>query len=115
MVAAQINASNQCAIMWNYANVGGMPQDVAEAIIWYQKSTAQGDINAQFNLAEMYFNGDGITQDRTLAYAWVNLAAVSGDDEIVEKRNSYESKLSVVEKNKAHRLSSGWIKWQCRH
>ena len=60
----------------------------------------------------MYNNGDGVAQDNVLAYAWLNLAAVSGDDQVVKTRDLYESKLSSVEKSKAQRLSSAWKRGQ---
>ena len=34
-----------------------------EVIYWYEKSAKQGDQDAQFNLAKIYNNGDGIDKD----------------------------------------------------
>jgi hypothetical protein len=76
------------------------------------KKAAQGDADAQTELGGMYATGNGVDQDNVLAYAWLNLAAASGNDESVKRRDLYESKLSSVEKNKAQRLSSAWKKGQ---
>lgn len=38
----------------------------------------QGDANAQYNLGEMYFRGQGVPKDRTVAAKWYRLAAKQG-------------------------------------
>lgn len=38
----------------------------------------QGDANAQINLGVMYYNGDGVKQDKTEALKWVAKAAEQG-------------------------------------
>ena len=38
---------------------------------------AQGHATAQFNLGLMYSNGQGVPQDYTQAYMWLNLAAAN--------------------------------------
>ena len=35
---------------------------------------------AQSNLGSMYYRGKGVPQDYVLAYAWLNLAEMSGDE-----------------------------------
>ena len=110
--AAQGDADAQYNLGVSYANGEGVPKNAAQAVTWCQKAAAQGQANAQFNLGEMYARGEGVAQDNVLAYAWLNLAAVSGNDQSVKRRDSYESKLSSVEKNKAQRLSSAWKKGQ---
>jgi len=41
----------------------GTTQDDKQAFKWYTKSAEQGNINAQYNLALMYENREGVTQD----------------------------------------------------
>ena len=38
----------------------------------------QGDVNAQLNLALMYYNGEGVPQDDKTAVKWYTLAAEQG-------------------------------------
>jgi TPR repeat protein len=43
-----------------YKNGEGVPQDFKQAIQWYTKAAEQGDVDAQYNLALMYKNGEGV-------------------------------------------------------
>ena len=51
-----------------------MQKDEAAAVSWFQLAAEQGEAGAQFSLAAMYYNGDGVPRDYVLAYAWANLA-----------------------------------------
>jgi TPR repeat protein len=46
-----------------YANGEGVPQSYTEAIQWYRRAAAQGEMRAQFNLRLLYTNGQGVPQD----------------------------------------------------
>src|SRR5437868_1265917 len=48
----------------------GATQDSAKALVWYRKSAEQGYAPAEANLAYMYENGAGVTQDYKEAFAW---------------------------------------------
>ena len=39
----------------------------------------QGDVDAQLNLGNMYFNGEGVPQDDKAAVKWYRLAAEQGN------------------------------------
>ena len=58
-----------------------MPQNYQEALKWYRLAAAQGDSQAQYNVAWMYFNGHGVTQDYQEALKWYRLAAAQGDSQ----------------------------------
>ena len=45
---------------------------------WYRLAADQGDASAQHNLAVMYDNGQGVTQDYAQAVKWYRLAADQG-------------------------------------
>ncbi len=68
-VAAQFNLG-----LMHY-NAKGMPQNYAEAAIWFGLAAEQGDAAAQINLGVMSYNGEGIEQDYTQAHFWFTLAA----------------------------------------
>jgi hypothetical protein len=53
----------------------GVPQDYAEAAIWFRKAADQGDAAAQSLLGELYFSGHGVPQDYAEAYFWLDIAA----------------------------------------
>ena len=36
---------------------------ILRAIEWYKKSAEQGNVNAQYNLANLYLRGQGAAQD----------------------------------------------------
>jgi S1-C subfamily serine protease len=47
-------------------------------VTWLSKAAEQGNAEAQRNLGDCYFCGQGTTEDYVLAYKWVNLAAAHG-------------------------------------
>lgn len=51
-----------------------MPQDAAQAVVWYRKAAEQGNAGAQFALGAMYATGQGTPQDYQQAYAWSSVA-----------------------------------------
>ena len=57
----------------------GVPQDYTEALKWFHKAAEQGDVNAQYNLGQMYDKGLGIPQDYTEAIKWYRKVAEQGD------------------------------------
>ena len=62
-----------------YANGEGVPQDDAEARVWYRRAGKQGHAEAQRNLGEMWANGRGVPEDFGEAAAWYRRAAEQGD------------------------------------
>jgi hypothetical protein len=42
----------------------------------------------------MYYNGEGVTQDFTLAYMWMNIAGVAGDAETIKLRDIIASRMT---------------------
>lgn len=59
-----------------YETGKGVPQDYAQAAIWYRKAAEQGNPSAELNLGFLYANGQGVPQDTAEAYFWFDLAAV---------------------------------------
>jgi len=59
----------------------GREQNPAEAAAWYHKAAKQGFVDAQTNLAMMYYHGHGVPCDHEEASKWFSLAAKQGDKE----------------------------------
>ena len=74
------DASAQCALAecYDFGTCEGIPQDHFKARIWYEKATAQGHAEAQYNLGVMYKNGQGVRQDYVEARKWYEKAAAQG-------------------------------------
>jgi len=63
----------------SYYNGRGLPQDYAQAAMWFHKAAVQGFDNAQYNLGLMYAGGEGVPQDYAQAASWFRKAAEQGD------------------------------------
>ena len=74
-----------------------MERNAREAVHWYQKAAQQGYALAQRNLGVMYMNGDGVEQNKALAYAWQSILAESGNVMDVRRRDSLQGQLTEAE------------------
>jgi hypothetical protein len=54
-------------------------QDYRTAFAGFKKLAAQGDVYAQFNLGNMYANGQGVPKDEQQAVVWFRKAAEQGN------------------------------------
>jgi TPR repeat protein len=61
-----------------YSSGQGLPQDHAQAHIWFRKAADQGDARAQVYLGGMYRVGRGVRQDDAQAVALFRKAANQG-------------------------------------
>jgi TPR repeat protein len=91
-----------------YSDGDGVVRDNRKALELFEKSAKRGHSNSQIMLGFLYWNGTGTERDRVLAYAWTNLAAVSGDATAKSNREIYEKQLDSNEKAEAQRLSATW-------
>jgi hypothetical protein len=53
-------------------------KDPAQALVWWRKAAAQGDAEAQYNLAIAISTGQGVAKDYTQAFHWFYKAATRG-------------------------------------
>ena len=53
-------------------------KDLNKAFYWNKKSAEQGNINAQYNMACMYYYGEGVDQNLDEAFKWFKEAAEKG-------------------------------------
>ncbi len=65
-----------------YSNIGGTYQfdlgNYAEALKWYRRGAALGDVSAQAHLAEMYLDGTGVDRNLAEAMRWYQPSAADG-------------------------------------
>ncbi|MGG6342691.1 hypothetical protein ACQ5SA_05525 [Stenotrophomonas indicatrix] len=73
----------------------------ADALRFFQYASQYADKPSQAMVAEMLWNGDGTTQDRALAYAWMDLAAERGYGGFLELRERYWNQLAPEERERA--------------
>ncbi|MGP8174055.1 MAG: tetratricopeptide repeat protein [Terracidiphilus sp.] len=73
------DAASQSVVAHAYMKGEGVPQDYAQAALWYGKAANQGDAKAQFDLGLLYYKGQGVQQDQSQAVSWFRRAADQGD------------------------------------
>jgi len=90
-------------------------QNYVQALGWFRKAADQGYALAQYNLGEMYENGQGVTQDYVQAHMWFNLAAsrfpaTEKDmrDKAVEGRDRVAATMTREQIAEAQRRASDW-------
>ena len=76
-------------------------QNLPAAITYLRRAANYGDKVSQAIMAELLWSGDGIEQDRALAYAWMDLAAERGSLTLLAKREAYWQQLSPEEQARA--------------
>ena len=55
--------------------------DINEAVEWWQKAAEQGLAEAQFNLGNCYYWGEGVAKDNEKALKWYQKAAAQGNED----------------------------------
>lgn len=71
------------------------------ALRYFTRAAYFGDKAAQAMVAQMYRDGTGVVQDRSLAYAWMDLAAERGYPVFVAYRERFWGDLSAAERERA--------------
>ncbi len=72
------HARIQCYLALAYYKGLGVPQDYAQAAIWWRRAAEQGNVLAQCELAGTYDTGLGVPQDYVQAAIWWRRAAEQG-------------------------------------
>ena len=67
----------------------------------YERAAFYGDKPSQGLVAEMLWKGEGVTRDRALAYAWMDLAAERGYRPLLILRERYWNALDEAERAEA--------------
>ncbi len=79
LAAANGDPSAQFEIGARFAEGKGVPQDLDQALKWYQRSASQGFAIAQYRLAAFYERGVGVSFDLERARNWYARAAANGN------------------------------------
>ena len=94
-----------------------MPENIVEAIKWYEKAALRGHLDAQVNLGTIYTVGKKTLQDFERAHMWFNIAASKGHKRATMLRNRLTSKLpseALLNAQKKARLCLESDYVQCR-
>ena len=103
------DADAQFSLGFRYDNGLGVPQDAAQAVVWYRKAAEQGNAGAQFALGAMYATGQGTPQDYQQAYAWSSVAAANGNADAVKNRDIVAKRLTQAQLEKAQALATRYF------
>ncbi len=115
-LAVQENAAAQYFLGKIHSKGEGVPQDLNESMIWYQRAADQGHVKAMADLGIAY--SDGPRQNYIEALKWFNLAVLrisASDDGQAETRKIAEegrmvvaARMSPSQITAAQRLARDW-------
>jgi TPR repeat protein len=80
-----------------------------ESVEQIRTKAEQGDATAQFDLGVMYRRGQGVQQDYSQAYMWINLAATQGLEKSIKVQDALVKKLTPSQIEEGQRLAREWI------
>ena len=85
----------------------GSPVSELKAEHWYKKAANQGHIPAQVELATLYASAKGSSKvnDYVKGYAWMNIAAAGGNEDVKDLLEIIESRMSRKQIVEGQRLS----------
>jgi uncharacterized protein len=88
----------------------GVPQDPAQAALWYRKAADQGNALAQAHLGLTYEHGYGVPRDPVIARMWLNLAVSRAPSlsSAVKLRKEVAAKMTPAQVAEAKRLAEEW-------
>lgn len=72
-----------------------------DALAHFRRAARHADKPSQAMIAEMYFSGNGVAQDRALGYAWMDLAAERRYPAFLALREHYWAQLTPAERERA--------------
>ena len=93
-LAGQGDAEAQFNLGVRFAREGAT-QDYGQAMLWYQKAADQSHSLAQFNLAIMYAEGQGVPRDEAQSRVWMQRSADLGDAGAQHNMGNYLHRASL--------------------
>ncbi len=81
-------------------------KDLKKALYWYEKAASNGHGQAQYNLALMYANKDGVDRNLMKAYHWISKAAENNIDDAKETKEQILNDLSIEELEELYKPKS---------
>ena len=79
-----------------------------EAVEWFLRSAEGGDVDAQFLLGRMHYDGNSITVDLVTAYMWFDIAAGRGMNVGARYRNGIARDMSEYDVALAKTRADQW-------
>ena len=79
--------------------------DYAAALRLWRPIAEQGDASAQYNLGQMYRNGQGVPQDYIQAHMWFNLATAQNDANAAKNRDIVAAKMAPAQIAEAQKMA----------
>lgn len=89
---------SQIELASRFATGGGVVADLEAAVFWYEKASAQGNGDASFNLALMYFLGEGCKRSKKKARSLLKNA---------EKQGSSDASIALAQIQLDIKMSNG--------
>ncbi len=80
-------------------------QNSVQALYWFRKSAAQGNVEAQMHLGDAYAHGKGVSVDFVKAHMWLSLAAARGGYEAKYRFEYLLSKMTPAQIAEAQRAT----------
>jgi TPR repeat protein len=96
---------SEAGIGFMYHRGLGLGVDDREAAVWLRRAAEHGQAEGQLMLGILFYYGRGVTQSFVRAYAWCELAEISGNADATLCRDAaLESMPSDAEREEAFRL-----------
>jgi cell division septation protein DedD len=103
-LAHQDHQDAQFALGQMYRFGTGVPQDDAEAFVWFRMAAENGHTEAQTVLGFLHAYGVGTNEDAFMAYFWFSLAATRSNPVAETNRDKMAQSLSADQRAEADRL-----------
>ena len=84
--------------------------DYGTALREFQPLAKQGNAAAQNNLGFMYHTGEGVPKDNVYAHMWWNIAASSGEKDVVTNRDIIAKRMTPAQIVEAQKLAGECVK-----
>ncbi|MCU1298045.1 MAG: Sel1 domain protein repeat-containing protein [Acidobacteriaceae bacterium] len=88
----------------------GVSRDLPQAARCFNEAANMGHAAAMLRLGEMYWNGDGVKQDKTSAYEFVSLASTSNLPEAKQEKELLEKEMTPKELEKGKAKAVEWAR-----
>ena len=95
------DATSQLIVGMKYLEL----QNSAQALYWFKRSAAQGNVEAQIHLGNAYAQGKGVSVDYVKAHKWLSLAAAKGGYEAKFRFQYLLSKMTPAQIAEAERAT----------
>lgn len=79
-----------------------------QAVDWFVRAAEAGDIDSQFLLGRMHYDGNSLTVDEVTAYMWFDIAANHGMQVGARYRDGIAQRMSDEEIALAKRRADDW-------